>query len=60
MSAGFVSNMELELLRTRLTSAERAAVSIGPQRDNYRVRLSTYSVRVINMFASMHESDCPM
>ena len=54
------SQTELELLRTRVTSAESAAVATGRQRDGFRDALERYSRQAGEMFLAMHGAECPI
>ena len=60
VAAASAFSTELELLHTRVTSGEKAAVEIGQQHATYRERLSTYSAQASHMFSSMHETDYSM
>ena len=50
VAAVSASSTELELLPTRVTSAERAAFVIGQQSDTYGERPSTYGVGASHVF----------
>ena len=53
------SQTKLELLRSRTTTAESAAVAISRQCDAYHHGLDRLSLQAGEMFVAMHADKCP-